>query len=186
MRNPRLATRYAKSLIDIAAEQNSLEETLKDMQLIDAISKQNHDFVMLMRSPVIKADKKNAILDALFEGRISVLSKTFVKLLVSKGREQNIDEIAQAYIHQYRESKKIRMVRLTTAAAVDSSVIDTLKSKLSAAYAGSSVEFETKIDPSLLGGFVLDMGDRQLDASVQRELNDIKKQFTRNLYVPQF
>ncbi|HTN18439.1 MAG TPA: ATP synthase F1 subunit delta [Chitinophagaceae bacterium] len=186
MLNPRLASRYAKSLIDIAAEQNSLEETLKDMQLLDAISKQNKDFVLMMRSPVIKADKKNAIIDAVLHGKIGVLTQQFIKLLISKGREQNLDEIAQAYIQQYRESKKIRMVRLTTAAPVDSSVIDTLKSKLKAAYTGDSVEFETKVDPALLGGFVLDMGDRQLDASILRDLNDIKKQFTKNLYVPQF
>lgn len=185
MLNPRLASRYAKSLLDIATEQNSVEETLKDMQLIDAVVRHNRDFVVMMRSPVIKADKKISIINAVFAGKITPLTLTFIQLLINKGREQNIDEIATAFISQYRESKKIKMVTLTTATSVNTAVVDTLKAKLAAAFNGSSIEVETKVDPSLLGGFVLDMGDRQLDASILRDLNDIRKQFTKNLYVSQ-
>lgn len=186
MLNPRLASRYAKSLIDIATEQNALEDILKDMQMIDLVCKQNRDFLLLMRSPIVSADKKFAIVDAIFSSRVAPLTAAFVKLLINKGREQNIDEIAQAYIQQYREKKKIKTIRLTTAAPVDSEVIEVLKNKIAAAYKESSIQIETKTDPALLGGFVLDMGDKQLDASVVRDLNDIKKQFTKNLYVPQF
>jgi F-type H+-transporting ATPase subunit delta len=185
MLNPRLASRYAKSLIDLAIEQNSLEETLKDMQLLDAICKQSREFISMMRSPVIKADKKLAITEAVLKGRISELTSAFIRLLISKGREQNLDEIAQAFIVQYRHNKKIRMVKLTTAAKVDQSVVDLLRSKLEQSYPGSAIEMETTIDPSLLGGFILDVGDQQLNASIARDLHDIKKQFTRNLYVSQ-
>lgn len=185
MLNPRLASRYAKSLIDIAVEQNSLEETLKDMQLIDAICEQNRDFVNMMRSPVIKADKKNAIIDAVFSGRLSALSIQFLRLLINKGREQNVDEIAKAFIRQYRSHKHIRIVRLTTATPADNSVVEVLRQKLIAQNDKGSVEIETATDPSLIGGFVLEMGDQQLDASILRDLNDIKKQFTKNLYISQ-
>lgn len=185
MLNPRLASRYAKSLIDLAIEQNSLEETLKDMQLLDAICSQSRDFIMMMRSPVIKADKKLLITEAVLQGRISALSTAFIRLLINKGREQSLDEIAKAFITQYRTNKKIRMVKLTSAAAIDPSVIELLRNKLQAGYPDSAIEMETAIDPSILGGFILDMGDRQLDASILRDLQDIKKQFTRNLYVSQ-
>ncbi|MGC4079381.1 MAG: ATP synthase F1 subunit delta [Rubrivivax sp.] len=186
MLNPRLASRYAKSLIDISTEQNVLEDILKDMQMIDMVCRQNRDFLMLMRSPVIKADKKFAIVDAIFNGRVAPLTAAFVKLLINKGREQNLDEIAQAFIQQYRFIKKIKTVRLTTAVPVDSEVIEVLKNKIAAAFSESNIQIETKTDPSLLGGFVLDLGDRQLDASVARDLNDIRKQFTGNLYVPKY
>jgi F-type H+-transporting ATPase subunit delta len=185
MLNPRLASRYAKSLIDISIEQNCLENTLKDMQLIDAICKQNPDFLSLMRSPVFKADKKNAIIDAILSSRVSALTIAFLKLLTNKGRERNIDEIAQAFMFQYRHNKNIRLIKLTTASPVEQAVVDTLKQKISAAYQGATVEVETAIDLSLLGGFVLDMGDKQMDASILRDLLDIKKQFTKNLYVSQ-
>lgn len=186
MLNPRLASRYAKSLIDIAIEQNALEDILKDMQMIDLVCRQNRDFLLLMRSPIVSADKKFAIVDAIFTSRVAPLTAAFLKLLINKGREQNVDEIAQAFIQQYREKKKIKTIRLTTASPVDSTVIDVLKNKVAAAYKESSIEIETNTDPALLGGFILDMGDRQLDASIARDLSDIKKQFTKNLYVPQF
>lgn len=185
MLNPRLASRYAKSLIDIAIERNSLDEALKDMQFIDAICRQSPDFVSMMRSPIIKADKKDAIVDAIFAGKLSVLSIQFVKLLINKGREQNIDEIAQAFIHQYRLHKNIKIAKLTTATPVDPAVLDTLRQKLLAADTGASVQIETAVNPDLIGGFVLEMGDKQLDASIIRDLNDIKKQFTKNLYISQ-
>lgn len=185
MTNPRLAARYAKSLIDIAIEKNCLEDTLKDMQLIDTICKQNSEFVALMRSPIIKADKKTSIIEAIFNTKISILTISFIKLLINKGREQNINEIATAFIVQYRLNKKMRMIKLTTASVVDASVVDILKSKLATMFSDSSIHIETAVDPSLLGGFVLDMGDKQMDASIARDLNDIKKQFSKNLYVAQ-
>jgi F-type H+-transporting ATPase subunit delta len=185
MLNPRLASRYAKSLIDIAIEQNSLEDTLKDMELIEAICKQNSEFVAMMRSPIIKGDKKTAIIEAIFNNRVSKLTIIFLKLLINKNREQNIDEIATAFIAQYRFNKKMRMVKLTTASAVDASVVEVLRSKLATMYSGSSIHIETSVDASLLGGFILDMGDKQMDASIARDLNDIKKQFSKNLYVAQ-
>ena len=77
------------------------------------------------------------------------------------------------------------MVKLTTAAPVEESVVTTLHNKLAALYAGSTIHIETAVDASLLGGFVLDMGDKQMDASIARDLNDIKKQFSKNLYVAQ-
>jgi len=186
MLNPRLASRYAKSIIDIAIEQNMLEDILKDMQMIDQVCKQNRDFLLLMRSPVVSADKKLAIVDAVFTSRVAPLTAAFLRLLINKGREQNVDEIAQAFIQQYRDKKKIKTIRLTTAVPVDAAVVDVLKNKVAAAFKESSIEIETCTDPALLGGFILDMGDRQLDASIARDLNDIKKQFTKNLYVPQF
>lgn len=185
MQNPRLAARYAKSLVDIAVEQNSLEETLKDMQLLDAICKQSRDFVTMMRSPVIKGDKKLSIVDAVLAGRVSVLTTTFLKLLINKGRESFLDEVAEAFIIQYRAYKGIRMAKLITAAPVDASVVDIIRTKIEAAYQGATINIETAVDPSLLGGFILDMGDKQLDTSIVRDLNEIKKQFSKNLYVSQ-
>jgi len=185
MPNPRLASRYAKSLLDLAIERNSLEETLKDMQLLDAICKQSRDFTNMMRSPIIKADKKTAITDAVLKGRISLLTESFIKLLIAKGREQALDEIAVAFIMQYRTYKRIKIAKLTTAAAVDNSVIDILRAKIQTAHPEGSIDFQTAVDPKLIGGFVLELGDQLLDASVLRELNEIKKQFTKNLYVSQ-
>ncbi len=87
MLNPRLAGRYAKSLIDLAVERNQLEEAYKDMQYIQAVCKASREFVVLLKSPVIPAEKKNNALTAVTKGKISELTAAFNKLLISKNRE---------------------------------------------------------------------------------------------------
>jgi F-type H+-transporting ATPase subunit delta len=111
MPNPRLASRYAKSLLDLAVEQNALEATLKDVQLLEATGK-NRDFANMLRSPIIKGDKKQEILKAIFGSNLGQLTQAFVNLLISKGREANLPEIATAFISQYKAMKNIRTVKL--------------------------------------------------------------------------
>src|SRR5665213_1626828 len=101
MNNPRLAERYAKSLIDLAKEQNKLEEVYDDIKLLDNIIKTNRDFVSVLKSPIIKEDKKDKIIEAVTNGRINILTSSFIKLLAGKGREANLPEIISSYIEQY-------------------------------------------------------------------------------------
>ena len=184
MLNPRLASRYAKSLIDLAVEQNSLEATLQDVQLIDATIRSSSELASVLKSPIIKADKKDAIVEAVFGSRLSPLTRAFIKLLTSKGREDTLAEMATAFIQQHRIMKNISQVRLITAASVSDVVKEGIRAKVAAAMTGQSIELSTDVQPDLIGGFVLEMGDKLVDASIRRDLNDIKKQFLKNLYVP--
>jgi len=184
MLNPRLASRYAKSLIDLAVEQNSLEVTLQDVQYLDATIRSSAELAIMLKSPVIKADKKNAVIEAIFGARLSPLTRAFIKLLTSKGREDTLAEMATAFMQQYRIMKNISQVRLITAAPVSDSVKEAIREKVAASMPGQQVELSTDVQPELIGGFVLEMGDKLVDASIRRDLNDIKKQFLKNLYVP--
>lgn len=183
MQNPRLASRYAKSLLDMAQEQSTLDATLNDVKFLDRISKESRDFTNMLKSPIIKADKKQDILNAVFGNRLSPLTNAFVKLLVNKGREANLPEIATAFIQQYKELKNIKTVKLTTATPVSDTVKNAILNKVTASLANSAVELKEKIDPSLIGGFVLEMDDKLFDASIRRDLNDVKNQFMKNIYV---
>lgn len=183
MQNPRLAGRYAKSLLDLSIEQGGLEATLNDMQLVDSTCRQSREFTVVLRSPVIKADKKEAIINAVLGSSLSPLTKGFISLLVGKGREANLPEIASAFIAQYKAMKGIRPVKLTTAAPVDDRVKESIRQKVAASMPGQTVELESKVDPSLIGGFVLEVGDKLIDVSIRRDLHDVKKQFLENLYV---
>jgi len=183
MQNPRLASRYAKSLLDLAVEQNSLEATLKDVQLLDGICQQNRDFANMLRSPIIKADKKLSIINAIFHDRISKVTQAFVNLLINKSREANLPEIARAFIAQYKEMKNIRTVKLTTAVTIDDSIKEAIRKKVSSGMPNSSIELNTEVNPELIGGFVLEMEDKLFDVSVRRDLNDIKAQFMDDSYV---
>jgi F-type H+-transporting ATPase subunit delta len=183
MQNPRLASRYAKSLLDLAVEQNSLEATLADMQLLDKICHISPEFAMMLRSPVITADKKQAVIKAVWEGRVNVLTQAFVDLLITKGREASLPEIAPAFVAQYKQMKKIKTVKLTTAAVVNDTVKQNILAKIAKDLEGYTVDITSTVDPELIGGFILEMEDKLFDASVRRHLNDVKAQFQDNSFI---
>jgi len=183
MPNPRLATRYAKSLIDLAQERGELETIYGDMQFLQRICKSNRDFVSLLRSPVVRADKKDAIITAITKDRISKLTATFTKLLTDKGREEDLPEIVDAFIAQYNEIKGIQKVKLTTAMPVSDDVKKTLLEKVKKSTGFDKVEMETVVNPNIIGGFILEYNNNLVDASISRDLRDISKQFQNNVYV---
>lgn len=184
MQNPRLATRYAKSLLDLAVEKNCLEAVLKDMQLLHAICAQSHDFELMLRSPVIHGDKKLAIFSQVVKLHgVNELTKAFITLLVNKGRELFLPEIATAFTGQYNDLKNITTVRLTTATPVNEGTRTSIVKKLSNYLPNDTIDLKTLVDEALIGGFVLEVEDKLYDASVKKSLNDIKSRIIDRSYV---
>lgn len=183
MRNPRLATRYAKSLVDLATEQGQLEQVFADMQWLQDVCKSSREFVNLLRSPIIKADKKNKIVDAVIGNNVSALSKAFITLLINKGREKNLAEVAGAVIAQYKEQKGIQTVTLTTASPVSEATKQAIVNKIQAASTYNKIDLETVVDDSIIGGFVLKAGDKLIDASIAYDLKAIARQFENNDFI---
>lgn len=183
MPNPRLAARYAKSLVDIAVEKNQLEAVYADVKFLEAVCLGSREFVNLLRSPVIKADKKEKIIEAVTARKVSPLTTAFNKLLTSKGRESELPEILKAFIDQYNHLKGITKATLTTAVPMSPELKQRIESKLLSEAGLKKVELDTRTDESLIGGFVLEFEGKIVDASVARDLRDIKKQFTGNIYV---
>ena len=183
MQNPLLASRYAKSLVDLAAEKGQLEAVRADMHTLQQITKSNRDVVALLKSPIIKPDKKQKILAAILENRVSGITTAFINLLVVKGRESNLPEITVAFEKQYNQLKNISKVKITTAVPLDAAILGAITQKVEAG-TDKKIDVETVVNPDLIGGFVLETEDRLYDASVLRDLKDIKKQFTQNIYTP--
>lgn len=183
MPNPRLATRYAKSLLDLSIEQNSLEEVYADMKWLQAACKSNRDLVNLLRSPVIKADVKKKILQAVTAGKLSKLTTAFNDLLVTKGRESNLPEIAGAFVTQYNTHKNINIVKLTTATPVSEEVKNAVVTQVKKSVGYTNLELETSVDPDIIGGFVLQIEDKLVDASISYDLKAIARQFENNDFI---
>jgi F-type H+-transporting ATPase subunit delta len=183
MSNPRLADRYAKSLIDLSTERNQLDAVRADMQYIQALCKGSRDFVHVLRSPIIKADQKEKMLVTLMTGKVSELTSVFSNLLVRKGRESDLPEIANAFISQYNSLKGIHQVKLTSAVPVSEELKNSIKERVQKANDFITVELETVVDQKLIGGFVLEFNNKQIDASIANDLREIKKQFLQNQYV---
>lgn len=185
MNNPRLAARYAKSLVDLSLEMNQLETVYDDMKYFKQLQKTNPDFTALLRSPIISSDKKEKIITAVISEQVSDITSRFTNLLVRKNRESNLPEIAETFIDQYNKLKGIHKVKLVTAAPVSNELQQAIVNKVKAESGVEHIELETTVDESLVGGFTLQMADTFVDASIIRDLNDIRKQFLSNEYIHQ-
>jgi|TARA_B110000285_G_C15078854_1_gene592301 F-type H+-transporting ATPase subunit delta len=179
----RVSARYAKALIDLSIEQNQLEKVYGDIQGFIGILK-NRDFANMLKSPIVKSDKKQSIFNAVFGESIDATTKAFFEIIIKKGREPQLAGISAAFVEQYKAIKNISSVTLTTATSASDEMVAAIKSKLekSGAISGN-VELETKIDADIIGGFVLEFEDKLYDASVANQLNQLKKEFSKNDYI---
>jgi len=170
-----VANRYAKSLMELAVESKQLEAVRKDMQTVAQVCAENHDFDLFLKSPVIKTDKKLAVISSIFKGKITDLSLSFVNLITDKHRESLIPEISKAFDEQYKINKNIFTAVVTSARGLDDvtkqKVKDLVKSQMN-----GEVELIEKIDANTIGGFILRIGDQQLDKTVARQLSNLKKE----------
>jgi len=181
----RIASRYAKSLIDLAQERGKLDRVLEDVQSFKEVTK-NRDFLLLLRSPVVKPDVKGKIFDQLFKGKYDEMTLLFLHILLRKGRESQLAEIANEFVAQYRAIKHISTVKLTTASPLGEAVVQSIHDKLVASTStDQNVEVVTQVNPDLIGGFVIEFEDKLYDASVAHKLNQMKKNFKGNLYISQ-
>jgi F-type H+-transporting ATPase subunit delta len=183
MQNPRLAGRYAKSLMDLAIERNELEAVHNDMMQLQHLFRNSRELVNVMRSPVIMPDKKQDVFKAVTQGRVSQLTSSFFDLLVRKNREPNFPEIVKAFIEQYKLHKNIQTVTLTTARPISEELKQQIISKVESQSPGKNIELKTEVKEDIIGGFVLEMGDNLVDASIAYDLKAIRKQFLNNDFI---
>ncbi len=144
-------------------------------------------FYMLLKSPIIPVQKKGAVIDQLFKGRMSDLMFQYLHLVVGKSREEFLPEIADEYLTQYKTIKKVTEVKLTTASPLGQSAIEGIRAKLVASGAcHPNVEISTAVDADLIGGFLLEFDNKLYDASVQHKLSQLRAEFVQNLFVKEF
>lgn len=182
----RIASRYAKSLIQLAKEQNKLDKVLKDIESFkQAIS--NRDLYLLVKSPVVNTDKKHQIFKELFGKRYDDLTNSFFDIIIRKGRESYLPEIAVEFEKQYKVMQGITAVKITTARAISDTELKRIKEKLlESNITAKSIVFTTEVDPDIIGGFVIRIEDNLYDASIARKLKELKKEFSVNKYVKEF
>jgi F-type H+-transporting ATPase subunit delta len=136
-----------------------------------------------LRSPVIRADKKQNIIEAITKDKVSTTTSIFTRLLVAKGRESDLPEIISAFVDQYNMIRGIHRVKLTTAVPVGEEVQKTIIEKTKNEAGLTNVELETAVNEKLIGGFVLEFSNNLVDASILSDLKALKKEFSSNVYI---
>ena len=182
MAQTKVASRYAKSLLELAQETQSLEQTYKDLELILKVMDQNKGLEMLMRNPIVNSDKKLKITREVFKGNISDVTLLFVEILIKKRREAYLKDIIQQFIAQYKVINGITTAVITTAVGIDEKIRQEVINLIRKSE-NSEVELVEKVNPELIGGFVLRYGNIQYDTTVAKYLRQLKMNFSKNLYI---
>lgn len=177
MKSSKASIRYAQALLEIALEKNNLESVNGDMDYLRTVNAENRDFELMLTSPIIKADKKVAIFREIF-GEFEEVSMAFIELITKNGREGLLPEIAESFISLVRKNKGITPVTIVSAVKLDGAVRQQILDKIEADTKGT-LEVTEEIDPSLIGGFIVKMGDKRIDASVASKLSQLKQELTR-------
>ncbi|MBL7872814.1 MAG: ATP synthase F1 subunit delta [Cyclobacteriaceae bacterium] len=183
MSDTRAASRYVKSLLGLAVERGVLEEVNTDMQMFDRVCMANRNLVNMLRSPIIRHEKKKNVLDALFKGRVNSLTFDMIDILTRKNREPLLPTIAKEFHVAYNVFKGIGKATITTTVPMDSALRAKIEAVVKQLSNKTEIDLTEKTDPSLLGGFVLNVGDRQIDASISSKLKHLKLKFSENQFI---
>lgn len=185
MKNILLAKRYAKALFDLAIDEKVVESTNNDMLLVAEVMNQNRELRKLMSNPVIPPARKKLIIRKIFENNIGKHSLAFLDILVRKGREQEVLIIAEQFYDLYLDYKNIAKVDITTAVEIDAALRDRML-KVFKERTDKTLQLVEKINPEIIGGYVLKMEDYQYNASVSKAFSRLHKEFDKNLYIKGF
>ncbi|AQG77966.1 ATP synthase F1 subunit delta [Spirosoma montaniterrae] len=172
-----VASRYAKSLLDLAKEQGITDTLYADMKFFRNTLTDNRQLNLILKNPIVRAEKKNAIVKSVFGNRLSPVMMSFLGIVARKNREAIVDSIADEFISQYDRMKGIQHAVVITTMPLTESLRETFKAMIAKETGLTQIELEERIDPKLIGGYVLRIGDRQIDGSIRSQLNNIRLQF---------
>jgi F-type H+-transporting ATPase subunit delta len=185
MSDIRVASRYAKSLIDLALEKGVLNEIKNDMDLFVKVGEENPQFLRLLQNPIINHTKKLAVLKGIFQGKVQPMTFSFFEIITRKNREAILLNTAKQFVAQYNVINGIEMAVVTTAIPLDEELRANIKA-LVMKRTGHQVVMKEKIDPAIIGGYILQVGDRRIDDSVRSRLQGLKMKFSDNPYIVKY
>jgi len=178
MANSRAAIRYATALLDLAKEQNVADAINADMQMITRTVAENKDFKLLLQSPIVKTDTKVATIKEIFADA-NPLTLKLVDVLAANKRLDIFATTATAYTALFDADKGFQKAVVTTAIPLTETINAKVLAKVKE-LTGKEAIIENKVDESILGGFILRVGDLQYNASIANKLNNLKRVFSQN------
>jgi F-type H+-transporting ATPase subunit delta len=179
MTDSRAALRYAKAVLDLAIENKASEGVEHDMRAILETIAGSSELRAMLASPVVRGEIKKRAVEGIFSKNHKI-TKGLVNLLVDNRRISMLNEVALKYIILNEQIKGQNVAYVTTAVPMTSQLEEQLLKKVEGLI-GNKVSLENKIDESIIGGFVLRIGDLQYDASIANKINNLKREFTKSL-----
>ena len=177
MKNSKTANRYAKALLELSLEKGNLDAVNGNMQVLSDTINESADLRSLIKNPTIKEEEKNTIFTALFGKAFDADTMNFISLLTKNKRTEILPEVTQQFITQYRANKNIVTAEVTSATELDE---EQKKSIIALLKHDGEVEMLEMINPALIGGFIVKVGDKQIDASIATKFKNLRKEISLN------
>jgi F-type H+-transporting ATPase subunit delta len=176
MSSTRAAIRYAKAILEIASSKNVANEVSSDMFLIASTIKENAELDTFIQNPTIRVEvKQNALLEVF--AQTNAVTKSLFRLLYENKRFEILEAIALEYKKLSDEANGVEVAKVTTAIAMDSFLEAKVLVKI-ATLSNKKITIENTIDPAIIGGFILRIGDKQYNASVANRLQVLKRELS--------
>ncbi|ARN78347.1 ATP synthase F1 subunit delta [Nonlabens spongiae] len=175
MRLSRAASRYAKAILSLAVDKNEAAAVNEDMKNVMVTISKSKDLQNFLTSPLINAAKRKAGLKEVFKGS-NALTQGLFNLLVENNRSEILQDVAMSYVVLFEEMNKREIATVTTAVEITPELEKKVLAKAKE-LAGKEITLQKKIDPSIIGGFVLRVGDKEINASVQNKFGELKRTF---------
>jgi len=180
MSGNRAAIRYAKAILQQANEANIASIVFDDMQCVSATIEASDELQDVLKSPVINATHKKSALLEIFSKQ-SETTKSLIKILVENQRTNILGEVSKKYIEVYNETQGVIVAQVTTAVPLSSELEEKVLAKVKELTGSTKVSLENKIDASIIGGFILRIGDLQYNASIANKFASIKREFSKSI-----
>ena len=174
MDNGLIPHRYAKALYKFALEHGTTQKVYAEMKNVINAFETNPRLAKTLANPFVSRDDKAALLKAAAGDGVENDYLGFIKLILDMHREEFAWQMALAFRDIYRKANKISRVRITTAAKLPDAEMQKIRGLVEKSFAGSVFEFSEALDPSIIGGFVVDVDDARMDASVSNEIEQLR------------
>lgn len=181
----KVGKRYAKALFSFALEQDNTEEVMNDMELVNNTIQQSRELQLLLKNPIMNSRKKKSVIRALFENYVGETVLKYLMIIIQKNRETFIPEIANQFVVYLKEYKNIKTAYLSTAQGVGDEIRQTVIELLEE-QTKADIELIEEVKAELIGGLVLKVGDKEIDMSIKKRINDLGKEFKINIYEGKF
>lgn len=173
----RAAVRYAKALLESAEASNIQELIYGDMKSVYDTIQGSRELQVTLQSPVIKVEDKQQILQKIFADS-NELTQALINTLAANKRTQLLSGVSQSFLELYKERKGIKDAVVITAVAMTPEIENKILDKIKSLTGSDTITIKNEINPEILGGFILRVGDIQYDASIRNQFQNLKNKFT--------
>jgi F-type H+-transporting ATPase subunit delta len=178
----RVAIRYASALFAETSQSNTLEATIADVRGLRTMLAESRDFALFVESPIIKASHKSAAMKVIAEkSQLAPTTKNFLQLLTDKSRINELSGVLESFEKLYNERQGLIPIEVTSAVELDTAQKEKLVKKIEE-YTGKKPVASYRVNPSLVGGFTVQIGDSMLDNSIKRQLEVLKKRLMQGAF----